>query len=83
MKGIRTKLGEIDAKISILDYDIILIQESWFDCKVDDDKIISYLDYHIYRADRSKSESKKKRGGGVLMFIRNSLQQRFQFPENR
>jgi len=44
--------------------------ETWLDERVDDNEI-AISDYTIYRKDRCKI--KKNRGGGVLLYVHNSL----------
>ena len=50
--------------------DILAITESWLHKEIDNSEI-SLKDFTLYRKDRD--EIKGGRGGGVLLFIRNSL----------
>lgn len=60
MGGMKTKLASINARISTNDYDRIMIQEPW-------------LNNEVFRMDRSKFSCKKKRGGGVLILVRQGI----------
>lgn len=49
-------------------YDLFLVTESWLGAKISDSFILEDTHYSILRADRCK-----KRGGGVMAIISNSL----------
>lgn len=50
------------------------MQETWLNETVDDNEIIGATSFNISRKDRSAFNSKKEKGGGVAILIRNSIQ---------
>ena len=70
-----TNIKELKLAILCSDYDIIVLIESWLGGKISDDEI-TVKGYKVYWCDRSALASNKKRGGGVLIFIRSTLYSR-------
>lgn len=55
-------------------FDVILLQETWFDDSIDSAEIIACTNFAIERSDRSKFDHSKTRGGGICILIHNTLQ---------
>ena len=69
-RSIVNKLSELELLIREENVDIIGISETWLLKDISDNEI-SFNGYSIFRCDRN--DLVKKRGGGVLMYIRNEL----------
>lgn len=69
LSGAKSKIYAINDKLSLELYDIVCIQETWWDTKITDEEIISNSRYIILSKDRSS-----KKGGGVAIIIKNSIQ---------
>lgn len=88
LSGSKTKLGLLNDFFSSANYDIALIQETWFNCSINNDAITHNTNYSIIRNDCDLSVSKKRDGGGVAMLISNDRQferiqiQEFKIAEN-
>lgn len=72
VRGLRTKLSNIYNSILSNSYPIIVLTETWltdsfYNSEICDDR------YVVYRADRSLNNTAKKRGGGVLVAVDQSL----------
>lgn len=50
-------------------YDVIIIQETWYNDKVTSNEIMSLSPYNINRHDRSCFINPRKEGGGVLTLL--------------
>lgn len=74
MRGLRTKLCELHAEISVASewYDVIILVETWL-CDGIADSELGLEDFNVYRVDRSSDNSKYLRGGGVLIAVRKNL----------
>ena len=55
-----------------MDYDIIILTETWLCSEITDGEIFS-SDYTVFRLDRDLRSSVKARGGGVLIAVRSYL----------
>ena len=73
--NIRSLVKKIDQLRLIIEgsnIDIIRLSESWLHPRVDF-HLIAIQGYRAYRLDRSMVHTGKKRGGGVITYVRNSL----------
>ena len=77
-----TKKLEINAYLSKLNTDIVILNETWLKKSIVDNEIIPISDYKIYRKDRTakthppdplNSTKYRANGGGVLIAIRTDL----------
>lgn len=73
ISGGKSKLYKINNALAISSYDILCIQESWFDQSITNGEITASTNYNICRKDRSFFASEKTRGGGVAIIIRNNI----------
>lgn len=67
VRGLRHKMDELTTRLSV-DYDIILLCETWLDDSVPDDAI-SISGYQMFRCDRKST----KTGGGLLAYVRDGV----------
>lgn len=74
VRGLKTKLQSAYINIQSEDYDIICLTETWLSNDIFDTELFD-TDYEVIRLDRSHEITKKKRGGGVLL----ALKQEFKF----
>ncbi|XP_045474945.1 uncharacterized protein LOC123680871 [Harmonia axyridis] len=69
VRGLRTKLKELALTVSICDYDVIMLSETWLSADFDIAEL-GLNNYSVFRKDRDASTSNKKLGGGVLIAIK-------------
>lgn len=67
-RSIRGKLHDLYLSSLNIDYDIIIITETWLNESVLDAEILN-KNYSIYRRDRCSTSSQKSDGGGVLVAV--------------
>ena len=82
--NIRSLLKKIDQLRLILEasnIDIFTISESWLHSKIDTG-LIQIEGYNAYRLDREGHNTKKKRGGGLLTYVKKSYDVYVQDSEN-
>lgn len=72
MRGLRTKTSDVFKHSLNLNYDIIILVETWLCEGICDSEIFS-SNYIVYRKDRNTINSSKKRGGGVLIAIKSDI----------
>lgn len=72
VRGLRTKTVQFYNNILSLDYDIILITETWLQNDIFDSEL-SDGRYDIFRCDRDSRATGKQMGGGVMVCIRHEL----------
>lgn len=71
--GAKSKIYKINDALATTHFDIILIQESWFDDSVDSSEIIASSHFKIERSDRSNFMNRKKIGGGIATIVKNTI----------
>lgn len=71
VRGLRTKTNELFAALSVCDYDVVVLTETWLNENVLDSELTD--EYVIYRRDRSVLTSERLRGGGVLIGIKKNI----------
>lgn len=71
--GAKSKIYTINDKLSTTAFEILCLQETWYDDKVGSSEIIASANFALVRNDRSCLESRKKSGGGLATFIMNDL----------
>ncbi|XP_062703999.1 uncharacterized protein LOC134286403 [Aedes albopictus] len=72
VRGLRTKIEDFFLTVSELDYDVIVLTETWLDDRVFSSQLFG-ADYSVFRTDRSAHNSNKSRGGGVLIAVSSHL----------
>lgn len=75
IRGMRTKTAEFANSISNVNFDIILLTETWLTSSFNDSEL-GLNDYCVYRKDRDSTNSDKQRGGGVLIAIKKVISSR-------
>ena len=65
-RGIKSKLEELNAYVSSVDFSFLCVSETWLTKDVLDAELFP-IDLTVYRADRNLRVSGKTRGGGVLL----------------
>lgn len=73
ISGGRGKIYRINDFLANTTFDVIAIQETWFDHSVNSDEITASVNYGIFRMDRSKFKNDRTKGGGICIFVRNEL----------
>lgn len=71
VRGINTKLDVFVRNVSLFDYDIIVLSETWLRQEVNDSELGLLPNYSIFRCDRCSVIENDIRGGGVLIAIKN------------
>lgn len=71
-RSIRGKLNDLYLSSLKVDYDIIVITETWLNDSVLDAEVLND-NYRIYRRDRESTSGSKLDGGGVLIAISNKI----------
>lgn len=65
--GIRSKTSDLFLKSSGLDYDIIVICETWLNEHFNSNELFNCNYYNVFRKDRCSTKTGLNRGGGVLI----------------
>ena len=71
VRGLRTKTNSLMLALSQCEYDVIALTETWLNNDILDSELTH--NYTIHRCDRNARTSRHKRGGGVLIAVRNEL----------
>lgn len=74
LSGAKGKISDINAIIATQNYDILALQETWFDSSVYDEEIIAHTNYKIHRMDRSNFNATRKNGGGVCLILNEEFE---------
>lgn len=71
VRGLRTKSAEIYSSAHTVDYDIIVLTETWLNQA---HHSAEYFDstFNVFRKDRAETGSSLNRGGGVLIATKSS-----------
>ncbi|XP_058817105.1 uncharacterized protein LOC131680407 [Topomyia yanbarensis] len=72
VRGLRTKIDELFVAATDVDYDVIVLTETWLNDQINSIQQLG-PSYTIYRNDRDPSSTGKTRGGGVLIAVSNRL----------
>ena len=72
VRGLRTKIDTFFLAVSEAEYDLIVLTETWLDDRIYSTQLFGAL-YTVYRTDRSHLNSRKSRGGGVLIAVSTKL----------
>lgn len=70
VRGLNTKINEFYNNVSLLDYDLLAISETWLQNSVNDCEVINN-NYVLFRADRKLEETNKSRGGGTMLAVKS------------
>jgi hypothetical protein len=70
--GIRTKLNKFRINVSIEEYDVIILVETWLYSDFKDSEL-GLCNYTVFRADRNCVLLNKFRGGGVLVAVHKRI----------
>lgn len=70
ISGGKTKLNAINNNLARSNFDIILLQETWLNQRIDSAEIVANTAYQVVRADRNKFINSRSEGGGVIAFIK-------------
>ena len=68
VRGLRTKLKEFAENISLTNYHIILLTETWLKTDIHSSEL-GLQNYLVFRNDRNLEATGKTRGGGVLIAV--------------
>ena len=71
MRGLRTKTNKLLLALSLCDYDVIALTETWLHHDIRNSELTH--NYAIYRCDRNTQTSQHRRGGGVLIAVKNEF----------
>lgn len=71
IRGINTKLDVFNQNITLVDYDIIVLSETWLNNEVNDSELGLLSKYTIFRCDRGSIIGNNIRGGCVLIAIKS------------
>lgn len=72
VRGLRTKIDSFFLAVTEADYDVIVLTETWLDDRIFSTQLFGAL-YTVFRTDRSNENSRKSRGGGVLIAVSSKL----------
>lgn len=72
VRGLRTKISEFFCSVASEDYDIVYLTETWLCSELDSSDLFDDR-YIVFRCDRNALTSSCKRGGGVLIAIKNGF----------
>ena len=72
-----TKTEILRSIASSLDWDIIILTETWLTPSISSTELNLHDNYIIYRLDRNKENSKKTKGGGILIAVHKRIPSRY------
>lgn len=64
-------MNRMNNKLALTTFDVICIQETWYDDSVNSAELLASTNYTIYSRDRKEFWSEKMNGGGVMILVRN------------
>ena len=70
--GMRSKISNFYAAVSVCDFDVIIVTETWLVPSILDSELIP-RGWQIFRRDRHRDPDSSALGGGVLIMVRDSL----------
>lgn len=75
VRGLRTKINDVyQGSAGLLThFDIFAMTETWLHCDVFDGELFDSRRFQVFRSDRNFLETGCRRGGGVLLALRQSL----------
>lgn len=68
-----SKITNINHKLATTHFDLITLQETWFNDKINSNELIHSSDFNAFRTDRDLIMNNRKRGGGVITIINKEL----------
>lgn len=72
VRGLNTKTVDFFNAVSVSDFDVIAITETWLDCHISNRELF-FDTYDTFRSDRKFHQLGLSRGGGALLAIRSKL----------
>lgn len=72
IRGINSKIETFNLNVLNNNYDIIALTETWLNSNVNSSELFDNR-YTVFRSDRDFNITKKKRGGGVILAIKNEF----------
>ncbi|XP_055605590.1 uncharacterized protein LOC129753768 [Uranotaenia lowii] len=72
VRGLKSKIAECFVATSELGYEIYAFTETWLNSSVPSSQLFC-SDYNVFRCDRSNANSRRSRGGGVLIAVSTKL----------
>lgn len=73
ISGGKSKLMNINSRLATTMFDVICLQETWYDATVQNYELNGNSDFNIFRMDGANFKTKSTRGGGVVTLVKNSL----------
>lgn len=74
MSGIKSKLSKLKRKLAIINYDIIIIIETWLTPDICSNEIMPASDTcYVFRTVREDTSNPRKKGGGVMIAVNKRL----------
>jgi hypothetical protein len=81
VRGFRTKLPLIHTNIVLLSYEVFILTDTWLTENFSNAEL-GLNDYSIFRFDRNSNTSDSRRGGGILIAVKNKLRPNLIVPPN-
>lgn len=72
VRGLRTKIDAFFLAVTACHYDVIILTETWLDAQILSPQLFGNS-YTVFRNDRNQQNSRKARGGGVLIAISSRI----------
>lgn len=72
VRGLRTKIDSFHLAVADSEYDVIVLTETWLDDSILSTQLFNGS-FSVFRTDRSPLNSRKSRGGGVLIAVSSHL----------
>lgn len=73
VSGAKSKINRINNILTMSLFDVIALQETWYDETVEDYELLRNTNYNLLRQDRRHTIHHKTGGGGVAILIKNEL----------
>lgn len=68
LSGAKSKIYQINNFLAITNYEVICLQETWFNDSVTNEEILASTNFNANRSDRHTFINTRKNGGGIITF---------------
>lgn len=73
ISGGNGKIENMTNLLATTNYDLICLQETWYKDDVVDAELVNGTPFNLYRADRANFSNQKKKGGGLIILVRENI----------
>lgn len=77
ISGSKSKTSQINTFLTEAGFDLIFIQETWWNNSITNDVVIQGTEYCLYRSDRDLIRAERDDGGGVAILLKNTIRHEY------